>query len=85
MPLGESLAELRRQHHELCRKRFYPKFVESLRNGELERAKSLAGFMRLEIGSALSYRHEARDETAQSVIQEAEQILRARLADEDEY
>ena len=76
MPLGESLADW-------SRKRFFPIFVESLRNGDLQRARSAARFMTLEIGSDLSYPYEAEDETAQSAIREAKRILRE-ARDEEE-
>ena len=73
MPLGKSLSELDRQHRELCRKLVYPKLVESLKTGDLERAKSHAGFLRS--GFRLPYPYEAQNEAAQSAIRKAESIL----------
>ena len=76
MPLGESLSELRRQHRDLCRNHVYPRLVESLRTGDLQRAKSQAGLLGFEFQPTLNYPYEVQDRSVQSAIREAELILR---------
>ena len=73
MRLGTLLSELQRMHHDLCRKHVYSKFVESLRTGDLEQAKSHASFLRLKFNPC--YRYEAQDEATLDAIRKAEAIL----------